>query len=182
MKSVKYIPFSHIHQKIKKEILKEFERFYDDQKYILGPGLEKFEKKYAEFNGTQYAIGVGNGHDALLIILKCLEIGPGAEVIVPAHTFIATALSAVNAGARPVLVDVDNYSFNINPSLIEDKITERTKAIVPVHIYGNPADLMPIQTIADKHNIHLIEDNAQAHGASIKDQQFLSYQKPRNSG
>jgi len=153
----------------------EFERFYDDQEYILGKGLRQFENEYAAFNNTKYAIGVGNGHDALLIILKALGIGVGDEVIIPAHTFIATALSIKNAGATPVLVDVDKKSFNIDPVLIERQITERTKAIIPVHLYGNPCDMDAIKTISYKHNLYIIEDNAQAQGAEYKNQKTGSF-------
>ena len=167
MTTVKYIPFLRIHPEIKKEIAQEFERFYDEQNYVLGSGLENFEKAYAEFNCAEYAIGVGNGHDALLIILKCLNIGAGDEVILPAHTFIATALSVVNSGATPVLADVDNNTFNIDPADVIRKISKKTRAIIPVHLYGNPADMNKIQFIADKHNLHVIEDNAQAQGAMV---------------
>jgi dTDP-4-amino-4,6-dideoxygalactose transaminase len=167
VKSIRYIPFLHIHPEIKREMVLEFERFYDDHDYILGKGLEKFENEYANFNEVKYAIGAGNGHDALLIILKCLGIGKGDEVIIPAHTFIATALAVVNAGALPVLADVDEHTFNIHPMEIERKITQKTRAIVPVHLYGNPADLSSIRVIADKYQLPVIEDNAQAQGAEI---------------
>lgn len=187
---IKYIPFLHTHPEIKQEMMDVFEKFYDDQDYILGKGLEQFEEEYAAFNDTKYAIGVGNGHDALVIILKSLGIGSGDEVIIPAHTFIATALSVVNAGATPVLVDVDEKSFNINPKLVEKRITEKTKAIVPVHIYGNPCDMDAITKIADKHNLIVIEDNAQAHGAKYKSQitgsigmmNFTSFYPTKNLG
>ena len=168
MTSVRYIPFLHIHPEIKKEITLQFERFYDEQKYIMGEGLEAFEKAYADFNGAEHAIGVGNGHDALFIILKCLNIGAGDEVILPAHTFIATALSVVNAGATPVLADIDSDTFNIDPAEFSRKITKKTRAIVPVHLYGNPSDMIKIQSIANEHQLHMIEDNAQAQGAIIE--------------
>lgn len=167
MSKVKYIPFLHIHPELKEEIVHEFERFYDDQKYILGPGLEKFEKEYANFNKVNYAIGVGNGHDALLIALKCLKIGPGDEVIIPAHTFIATALAVINAGATPVLADIEKDTYNINPTEIEQKISDKTKAIIPVHLYGNPCDMLAIQSIARKYDLFIVEDNAQAQGSEF---------------
>ncbi len=150
---------------MKLEMLNAFERFYDDQDYILGSRLEKFEHDYAKFIGANHGIGVGNGHDALLIALKCLDIGPGDEVIIPAHTFVATALAVVNAGAKPVLVDVNEENFNIDLDKIEQKITKNTRAIIPVHLYGNPCDLDTIEYIAQIHNLYMIEDNAQAHGA-----------------
>lgn len=175
MAKVPYIPFIHTHPEIKQEIADVFEQFYDDQDYILGKGLEQFEKDYAKFNDVKYSIGVGNGHDALLIILKALGIRAGDEVILPAKTFIATALSVKNTGATPVLVDVNKYSFNIDTNLIEEKITEKTKAIVPVHLYGNPCDMDPLESISKKHNLHIIEDNAQAQGAEYKNQKTGSF-------
>jgi dTDP-4-amino-4,6-dideoxygalactose transaminase len=175
LKRIVYIPFLHIHPSIKKEILMEFERFYDEQEYILGSGVEKFEQEFAAFNGVRFSIGVGNGHDALLIILKSLGIGPGDEVILPAHTFIATALSVVNSGATPVLVDIDPHTFNISPNEVKRKITPKTKAIVAVHIYGNPADVPSLLQIARDHNIDLIEDFAQSHGAGIDGQKTGSF-------
>lgn len=152
---------------MKEEMVLEFEQFYDDQKYILGPWLEKFEKKYANFNQVKYAIGVGNGHDALLIALKCLDIGPGDEVIIPAHTFIATALAVINTGATPVLVDIEKDTYNINPTEIEQNISAKTKAIIPVHLYGNPCKMHAVQSIAQKHDLFIVEDNAQAQGSEF---------------
>ncbi len=168
----------------------EFEQFYDDQEYILGKGLEKFEQEYAKFNQVDHAIGVGNGHDALFIILKCLGIGKGDEVILPAHTFIATALSIQNAGARPVLVDIDPDNLNIKPSAIEKSITKQTKAIVPVHLYGNPCDMEAILELAKNKNLVIIEDNAQAQGASFQHKKtgsiglmnFTSFYPTKNIG
>lgn len=153
---------------MKLEMLNAFERFYDDQDYILGSGLEKFEHEYADFIGIDHAIGVGNGHDALLIALKSLDIGHGDEVIIPAHTFVATALAVVNAGAKPVLVDVDEDTFNIDLDKIEQKVTKNTRAIIPVHLYGNPCDMGAVRSIANKNNLNIIEDNAQAHGAEFE--------------
>ena len=164
---IQYNPFLYSHPEIRQELINIFEEFLDEQHYILGPGLQLFEQEYARYNDVKYSVGVGNGHDALLIILKSLEIGEGDEVIIPAHTFIATALSVVNAGATPILVDIDQSTFNIDPDLIESRISERTKAIVPVHMYGNPCDLSRIKSIANKYSIHMIEDNAQAQGAKI---------------
>ena len=167
-----------------------FRHFYDEQQYVLGCGLEGFEKEYAKFSSTNYCVGVANGHDALLIILKSLEIGLGDEVIIPAHTFIATALSIKNAGAKPVLVDIDKNSLNIDPNLIEDKITEHTKAIVPVHLYGNPSKMDEIMQITNKHNLYIVEDNAQAHGAKYNNHttgsmgimNFTSFYPTKNLG
>jgi len=190
LKRIKYNPFLHIHPLLKKEIIREFEKFYEDQKYILGEGLERFEREYAQYCGVKYAIGVGNGHDSLLIILKCLGIGEGDEVILPAHTFIATALSVINVRAKPVLVDIDRTTLNIDPKQIEGKITRNTRAIIPVHLYGNPADITSIQSIATRYNIFLIEDSAQAQGAMLNNKytgsfgimNFTSFYPTKNIG
>lgn len=168
VKKIRYIPFQHTHSELKAEILQEFERFYDEQEYILGSGLEQFEHDYANYSQVDCAIGVGNGHDALLIALKCLDIGHGDEVILPAHTFIATALAVANAGGKPVLVDIDARTFNINADEIEQKINKNTRAIIPVHLYGNPCDMDTIESIAHENNLYIIEDNAQAQGAEVK--------------
>lgn len=168
----------------------EFEYFYDEQSYIMGTGLEQFEAEYAAFSEVKYAVGVGNGHDALLIILKCLGIGPGDEVIVPAHTFIATALSVIHAGAKPVFVDIDRNTLNIQTDKIESKITKNTKAIVPVHLYGNPCDMEKIMSLGKNYKIDVIEDNAQAQGAEYHNQKtgslgvmnFTSFYPTKNLG
>lgn len=175
MSKIPYIPFIHTHPEIKQDITDVFEQFYDSQNYILGNGVKQFEKEYAKFNNVNCAIGVGNGHDALLIILKVLGIGNGDEVMLPAHTFIATALSVKNAGAIPILTDVDENSYNINAKLIEQKITKKTKAIISVHMYGTPCEMDAIQVIANKHKLHVIEDNAQAQGAEYKQKKTGSF-------
>ena len=152
-----------------------FAGFYDEQNYILSNGLKSFEDDFAKYCDCKYGIGVANGHDALLIILKALGIGSGDEVILPAHTFIATALSIKNAGAVPVLADIDSQTFNIDPNSVESKITPKTRAIVPVHLYGNPCDMESISRIAENYNLHLIEDNAQSQGAEYQTQKTGSF-------
>lgn len=136
--------------------------------YILGEELEQFEKKYAEYYGIDYCIGVGNGLDALRLSLAALGIGNGDEVIVPANTFIATALAVTEVGATPVFVDVDEY-FGISSKNIENVINGNTKAIIAVHLYGQPCDMDSIIKIARKHSLKVIEDCAQAHGAKYND-------------
>ena len=136
--------------------------------FILGEALGQFEKEFSAFCGTRHAIGCANGTDALHLALRALDIGPDDEVIVPAMTFVATALGVTQAGARPVLVDVDPQTALMNPDLLEDAITERTRAIVPVHLYGQCADMERIQEIAQRHGIFVVEDAAQAHGALDK--------------
>ena len=136
--------------------------------YILGQEVEAFEDEFAGYCQAKYCIGVGNGLDALHLILRGYEIGSGDEVIVPAHTYIATWLAVSCAGATPVPVEPDIQTYNINPGLIEEAITPNTRAIMPVHLYGQPADMDLISKIARKHHLKVIEDAAQAHGARYK--------------
>lgn len=136
--------------------------------YILGDELEAFESDWAAFCGVDYAVGVGNGLDALRLGLLALGVGSGDEVIVPSNTFIATWLAVTQCGAIPVPVEPDEQTFNIDPKRIEEAITARTKVILPVHLYGQPADLDPILSVSRKHGIKVIEDAAQAHGARYR--------------
>ena len=133
--------------------------------FILGEAVEKFETEFAQFSGARQAIGCANGTDAIHLSLRALGIGPGDEVIIPAMTFIATALGVSLTGAAPVLVDVRDDNALIDPALIEAAITEKTRAIMPVHLFGQCADMTAIQRIADAHGLLVIEDAAQAHGA-----------------
>lgn len=156
-----------MHQTIKGEMTKAVNRVMKSEWYILGQELAGFEKEYASYCGTKYCLGVGNGLDALHIILCAYCIGEGDEVIVPANTFIATALAVSYTGATPVFVDVDEKTYDIDPQQIEEKISEKTKAIIAVHLYGCLADMEKINKIAAKNNLYVIEDAAQAHGATI---------------
>ena len=135
---------------------------------ILGPEVLAFENEYAQYCGAKHALGCGSGTDALLLALAALDIGPGDEVILPPFTFFATVGSVMRVGAKPVFVDIDPLSYNIDPKLIEAAITPRTKAIMPVHLYGQCADMAPIADIARRHNLHVIEDAAQSFGASYE--------------
>ena len=157
-----------INESINFELRNAFSRVLESGSYINGEELNLFELEFGKYVNTKYCIGVGNGLDALSLILKALGIGFGDEVIVPANTFIATWLSVSNLGAKPIPVDPDINTYNIDPNLIEDKISKNTKAIVVVHLYGQPAEMEPIMLIAKKHNLKVIEDAAQAHGASYK--------------
>ena len=130
--------------------------------------MEAFEQEFADYCDAKYCVGVGNGLDALHLILRAYGIGAGDEVIVPSNTFIATWLAVSYAGATPVPVEPDPRTFNLDPNRIEAAITPRTKAIMPVHLYGQPADMDPIMDIARKHGLKVIEDNAQAQGARYK--------------
>jgi dTDP-4-amino-4,6-dideoxygalactose transaminase len=133
--------------------------------WVLGHDLEAFEREFADYCGAAHAVGVDSGLSALELILRGYGIGPGDEVITAANTFIATALAISHAGARPVLVDVDPHTYNLDPELVEAVVTARTRAIMPVHLYGQPADMESLGEIADRHGLLVIEDAAQAHGA-----------------
>ncbi len=138
--------------------------------FILGKEVSDFEHAFADYVGARHCVGVASGLDALKLALEAFGIGPGDEVIVPAHTFIASALAVSAVGARPVLVEVDEASFNLDPAHIEAAITPRTKAIMPVHLYGQPADMDPILALARRYNLRVIEDASQAHGARYRGQ------------
>jgi len=153
---------------LKPELDAAYRRVMDSGQYILGDQVEALEAEFAAYCGARHCIGVGNGLDALHLILRGYNIGAGAEVIVPANTYIATWLAVSYAGATPVPVEPDPHTYNIDPQRIEDAITARTRAIIPVHLYGQPADMDPILEIAAKCNLRVIEDAAQAHGATYK--------------
>lgn len=133
--------------------------------FVLGPEVEAFEAEWAEFVGVRGCVGVGNGLDALSLALRAMGVGPGDEVIVPGHTFVATWMAVTMIGARPVPVDVHPTTFTLDPARLEAAITERTKVVVPVHLYGRPASMDQIMTIARRHGLRVLEDAAQAHGS-----------------
>jgi dTDP-4-amino-4,6-dideoxygalactose transaminase len=165
--------YGHVRQyeNIKAEIDANIDEVLMSGKYVMGPMLAKFEKELAEYMGTKYAIGVGNGTDAIWLTLMALGVGKGDEVITHANTFFATAEAAWIAGCKVVLVDCDPKTKNLDPALVEAAITDKTKAIIPVHLYGQCADMKAIRAIADKHKLIVIEDNAQGidgHGADFK--------------
>ena len=165
------IPFSSfktIEKELNEQIKGAISSVIENSWYIQGKELERFEKSFASYNGSKYCIGVGNGLDALMLSLKACGIGVGDEVIVPANTFIATALAVSYVGAKVVLVDADINTYGIDVSKLEDAITPKTKAIIPVHLYGNPCNMDSIMSIACKNNLIVIEDCAQAHGAEYK--------------
>ena len=167
------IPFLDLkapHVELREEINAAIARVVDSGWYILGPEVDAFEAEYAAYCQAGHCIGLANGLDALHLALRAMDVGPGDEVIVPSNTYIATWLAVSQCGATPVPVEPDDRTYNIDPSLIEAAITPRTKVILPVHLYGQPADLDPILAIARKHGLRVLEDGAQAHGARYKDQ------------
>lgn len=165
------IPFLDLkapHVELREEINAAISRVVDSGWYILGPEVEAFENEFATYCDASYCVGVANGLDALHLALRAMDVGPGDEVIVPSNTYIATWLAVSQCGATPVPVEPDESTYNIDPSLIEAAITPRTKVILPVHLYGQPADLDPILAIARKHRLKVLEDGAQAHGSRYK--------------
>lgn len=172
---IPFVSFVPMEKELDQELRAAFERVYTNSWYIAGKEDEAFEKAFAEFCNVKYCVGTGNGLDALMLGLKAVGIKEGDEVIVPSNTYIATALAVTYVGANPVFVEPDIKTFNINPELIEEKITEKTKAIVPVHLYGQPCDMDPIMEIAQRHNLYVIEDCAQAHGATYKGQKIGTF-------
>jgi dTDP-4-amino-4,6-dideoxygalactose transaminase len=165
------IPFLDLrasYLELKTEIDAAVSRVLDSGCYILGPEVEAFEFVFSTYCETEHAIGVSNGLDALHIALRAMGVGPGDEVIVPSHTFIATWLAVSECGATPIPVEPDPETYNLDPKRVEAAITSHTKVIIPVHLYGQPADLDPILEIAKKHNLFVLEDAAQAHGARYK--------------
>ncbi|MCU7842315.1 MAG: DegT/DnrJ/EryC1/StrS family aminotransferase [Candidatus Thiodiazotropha sp. (ex Monitilora ramsayi)] len=167
--TVPFLNLSYVYDELQPELDEAFQRVMLSGNYILGSEVISFEAKFSDYCATKYCISVSSGLDALMLILKGLDIGPGDEVIVPAHTFIATWMAVSNAGAKPVPVDINSRDFNLDPELIEAAINDDTKAIIAVHLYGQPADMKSICTIAQKYNIRVIEDAAQAHGAIFND-------------
>jgi dTDP-4-amino-4,6-dideoxygalactose transaminase len=157
------------YQSLKKELDEAVLRTAESQYFILGPEVQKFEEEVAEYLGAKKAVGVSSGTDALLIALMAIDIQPGDEVIVPTYSFFATAGVVSRLNAVPVFIDCDPVTFNIDPAKIEEKITDKTKAIIPVHLYGQSADMTEIMRIAGKHNLKVIEDGAQAISTQYKD-------------
>lgn len=162
---VPFLNFDAQHQPLKSQFLKAFEDFIDSNYYVLGNKVKEFEKAYAKFHSIAYCAGVASGLDAIYLALKVLNIGKNDEVIVPSNTYIATVLAVSYVQAKPVFVEPEWITYNIDPQKIEEKITTRTKAIIPVHLYGQAANMIEIMKIANKYHLWVIEDNAQAHGA-----------------
>ncbi|HMO12754.1 MAG TPA: DegT/DnrJ/EryC1/StrS family aminotransferase [Pirellulaceae bacterium] len=162
---VPFLELGPTYDELRLEMDAAYHRVMDSGWYLLGQELAEFEAEYAGYCGTKYCVGVANGLDALHLALRGAGIGPGDEVIVPSHTYIATWLAVTHAGAKPVPVEPDWETMNIDPNRIENAITPRCKAILPVHLYGQPADMAPIMAIAQRHGLLVLEDAAQAQGA-----------------
>lgn len=168
MKPIPFLDINALYLEIQEELDYAYRRVMESGWYILGRESEDFEKEFAQYCGVKQCVGVGNGLEALHLIIRAMGIGPGDEVIVPANTYIATWLAVTYAGATPVPVEPDERTYNIDFNRIEEAVTPRTRAILPVHLYGQPADMEPIIEIAQKYNLRVIEDAAQAHGARYK--------------
>lgn len=168
MQRINFLDLKEQYLQIKDEAWKAMEQVMDQTAFSGGPFVASFEEKFAAWTGAKYAVGISNGTIALQLAFQTLNIGHGDEVIVPANTFIATAWGVSHAGATPVFVDCTSDTWEIDPALIEAKITPRTKAIAGVHLYGQTFDIDAVKAIADKHNLFLVEDCAQAHGAYYK--------------
>ena len=166
--TVPFLDLSAPWRELQDELDAAWRRVMESGWYILGKEVAAFEEEFAAYCGVRHCIGVGNGLDALHLILRGYGIGPGDEVIVPANTYIATWLAVTYAGATPVPVEPDEATFNLDPARIEAALTPRTRAIMPVHLYGQPADLDPITAVARRHGLKVIEDAAQAHGARYR--------------
>lgn len=165
MNMIPFLDLRSINQCHRSELVAAFERVLDSGWYVLGQEVERFEAEYANWCGVAHAVGVGNGLDALSLVLRAWDIGPGDEVIVPSNTYIASWLAVTHVGARPIPVEPDPDSFNIDPDLIEAAISPRTRAIMPVHLYGRPAEMDAIIQIGIRYGLRVLEDAAQAHGA-----------------
>lgn len=165
---VRFVDLGEQHREIAEELDQVFRRVLDRSSFILGPEVDQFEEAFAKYLNVPYCIAVNSGTAALHLVLLALGIGSGDEVITVPNTFIATAEAISAVGATPVFVDVDPFSYNVNPTAVERAITSRTKAVLPVHLYGQTADLDPLLAIARRHNIALVEDACQAHGATYK--------------
>lgn len=162
------LPFNNLHplnQWLSDELHAALDRVMDSGWYILGPEVEAFEREFAAYHGVGYAVGVANGTDAIELALRAADVGRGDEVITVSHTAVPTVCAVERASATPVLVDIDPTTYTIDPAAVEAAITPRTKAILPVHLYGHPADMNALTDIAQRHNLLLVEDCAQAHGA-----------------
>ncbi|QNH64192.1 DegT/DnrJ/EryC1/StrS family aminotransferase [Hymenobacter sediminicola] len=168
--AIPFLAFGPQHDPIREQVLAAVAAVYDSHWYVLGDAVRQFEAEYAHYSATAHCIGVGNGLDALYLSLKALGVGEGDEVLVPSNTYIATWLAVSMTGARPMPVEPDTMTYNLAPDLLAAALTPRTRAILPVHLYGQACQMGPIMAFAEEHNLWVIEDNAQAHGATWQGQ------------
>jgi dTDP-3-amino-3,4,6-trideoxy-alpha-D-glucose transaminase len=175
MKQVPFVDLQAQYQESKLEIDTAIMRVLEKSDYILGGAVEAFEKEFAGYCEVSHAVGVDSGYSALELALRAYGIGPGDEVITTANTFIATVLPIINCGAKPVLVDIDPDNYNLDPDRVSDAVTPATRAIIPVHLYGQPADMDAICSIAKQHDLIVVEDGAQSHGARYKGRRIGSF-------
>ena len=174
-REIHFFDFRREHAEIEQEIAKAIERVFDSGRFVLGDEGAAFETEFSSYIGAKYGIGVNSGSDALFLTLKALGIGANSEVITVSHTFVSTVDCIVRCGARPVFVDVEPDTYCINAAKIEERITERTKAILPVHLYGHPADLDAVLKIARQYDLSVVEDACQAHGTEYKGKKVGSF-------
>lgn len=187
---IKFLDLEKINNRFRSEIDARFKNILDKGWYLQGEENEKFAQNFAKYCGTNYAIGVANGLDAINLIIRAFEFGKGDEIIVPANTYIATILAISENNCTPVLVEPDINTYNINPDLIEEKITDKTKAIIVVHLYGQAVEMEKVWALAKKYNLKVIEDSAQAHGAiyqgkrvgNLSDASAFSFYPGKNLG
>lgn len=173
--NVPFVSLRPIERELNGELENAFHRVLDNSNYIMGDECSSFESSFAKYCSVDYCVGCGNGLESLTLSLRALGVGAGDEVIVPSNTFIATALAVSYAGAKPVFVEPEIDTYNINPSLIENAITSKTKAVMPVHLYGFPAKMDEIMSIAQRNHLLVIEDCAQAHGALYRGKRIGSF-------
>ncbi len=172
---IPFVSFRPMENELKSELCGAVNRVMERSWYIEGDEGKSFESSFSMFCNVEHCVGCGNGLDALVLALKAFEIGEDDEVLVPSNTYIATALAVTYVGAKPIFVEPDIRTYNMNPLLIEKKITTKTKAIMPVHLYGQPCDMNPIVNIAKRHKLIIIEDCAQAHGATYNGKKIGSF-------
>ena len=165
---IPFASFDVMHKEIESEILEKFKEVYKKNWYIKGTEVFEFEKEFAKYCGRSYCVGTGNGLDAIYLSLRALGIGAGDEVLVPSNTYIATALAVTYTGAKPILVEPDLNTYNMSLNGLEEAINEKTKAIIPVHLYGQAAEMDVVLKVAEKYGLCVVEDCAQAHGATYK--------------
>lgn len=172
---VPFVSLSLLHEPVRADIHSAVDRLLDRSDFILGESVKDFEQHFASYCASKYCLGISNGLDALKISLRALHIGAGDEVIVPANTYIASLFAISDTGATPVLAEPDPHTYNITAESIKALLTPRTKAIMPVHLYGQPCDMDPILTLAKEHDLYVVEDNAQAQGAVYKGKKTGSF-------